>query len=142
MKNRVVRMITAVLVSTLITGCNVITTTDRADKADQNKMSRVELAQLQNKKQFALDSVEIYQIANREEFNLFLTELENRNGKVIIEISSGTVLDGQGNGVDNCGYYRHYYIFSAGDKIQTMFVYNPYTDYRDDIQYRVDTVVK
>lgn len=69
--------------------------------------------------------------------------LENRDGKIIIEVSNGTVTDSNGDGIDVCGYYRHYdNRFSVGDMVQSVFVYNPQNNSVDDILYRVDTLIE
>lgn len=64
--------------------------------------------------------------------------LQNRNGKVVIEIIEGTVLDDKGNGEYSYADYTYYINYDAetfhkGDKVITVFVYNPDTDYTDDI---------
>ena len=70
--------------------------------------------------------------------------LENRNGKIIIEVIDGTVLDDNGNGTDITGKYIKYDSdrFSKGDKVQTAFIYNPKTNSFDDVLYRIDTLMK
>ena len=70
---------------------------------------------------------------------LYLSE----STKIIIEVIEGTVLDSEGNGIDTCGYYVKYDTkkFSEGDKVQTVLIYNPDTNYIDDILYRIDTLI-
>lgn len=84
--------------------------------------------------------VQIYNIGNKHEHDILLDTLENRNGQIIIEIIQGTVLDENGDGVDVCSYYTHYDTdrFSKGDKVQSVFVYDPDNNYIDGILYRVD----
>ena len=69
--------------------------------------------------------------------------LENRNGKIIIEVIEATVLDDDGNACDDFGFYVKYDSgkYEKGDRVQTAFVYNPETNYLDDILYRVDTLI-
>lgn len=85
----------------------------------------------------------IYYVTTKKEYDSLFNALENRNGLTIIEISYGSVLDNEGNGVDTLGYYRHYdnSRFAEGDKIQSVFIYNPDTNFTDDILYRVDTLM-
>lgn len=87
---------------------------------------------------------QLYYTMTQEDFDALTPILENRNGNIIIEVSNGTVLDSDGNGTDDCGYYRHYDVekFSPGDYIQSVFIYNPDTNSTDDILYRVDTLIK
>lgn len=69
--------------------------------------------------------------------------LENRQGKIIIEVIEATVLDDEGNACDDFGFYVKYDSgkYEKGDRVQTAFVYNPETNYLDDILYRVDTLI-
>ena len=87
---------------------------------------------------------EVFYISSESDHEKLLDALENRNGKIIVEMSSGTVLDDEGNGQDICGYYIKYDSerFSAGDQVQSVFVYNPETNYIDDIVSRTDTLIK
>ena len=87
---------------------------------------------------------QLYYTLTQEDFDALTPILENRNGKIIIEVSNGTVSDSEGNGTDDCGYYRHYDSekFSPGDYVQSVFVYNPDTNSTDDILYRVDTLIE
>ena len=61
---------------------------------------------------------EVFYIGSESDHEKLLDVLENRNGKIVIEISTGTVLDTDGNGQDISGYYRKYESsrFSVGDK--------------------------
>lgn len=88
--------------------------------------------------------VQIYNIGNKHEHDILLDSLENRNGQIIIELIQGTVLDENGDGVDVCGYYTHYDIdrFSKGDKVQSVFIYDPDNNYIDGILYRVDALIE
>lgn len=72
--------------------------------------------------------------------------LENRDGKLVIEMAVGVVLDEDGNGkIINCQYcpdcYIHYSCGSVGDVIESYFVYNPDTNYYDDIMDRYDYII-
>lgn len=87
---------------------------------------------------------QLYYTLTQKDFDALTPILENRNGKIIIEVSNGTVSDSEGNGTDDCGYYRHYDSekFSPGDYVQSVFVYNTDTNSTDDILYRVDTLIE
>ena len=68
----------------------------------------------------------MYYIQTDDDMDRMKEILENRNVKIIIEISNGTVTDSNGDGIDICGYYRHYdNRFSVRDMVQSVFVYNP-----------------
>lgn len=86
----------------------------------------------------------IYNVSNKHEHDILLDGLENRNGKIIIEVIEGIVLNENGDGVDVCGYYTHYDTerFSKGDKVQSVFIYDPDNNYIDGILYRVDALIE
>ena len=65
--------------------------------------------------------------------------IKNRNGSLVIEIVEGVAYDNNGNGGNN-DYYIKYDTeqFSKGDEVISLFVYNPETNYADDVLYRVD----
>ncbi len=90
-----------------------------------------------------LPRVETHYLQTQEDFDGFNEILENRNGNIIIEISDGIVLDGNGNGRDDGGYYIHYDAsrFGAGESVRTMCIYDPNTAYIDDIVYRADFLI-
>lgn len=133
MKRRIVLAMTAIMI---MIGCNGITA-DGA-KTDTTRTVSKKTTQTQDMK---VDKTEVYYSKTKKEFDQLETVLENRNGKIIIEIFEGTVLDNDGNGQNDCGGYIHYDTtrFSEGDRVQTVFVYNPNTNYIDDILYRTDT---
>lgn len=59
---------------------------------------------------------------------------------VIVEEVEGTVLDEYGNGLDKDGYYISYRYVDCepGEQITTYCIYNPQTQFEDDILYRID----
>lgn len=73
-----------------------------------------------------------------------LTEdiLASRQGKLIIEKCIGTVTDDERNGVLNDGSYISYENVDCtkGDTITTYLIYNPDTNYTDDVIDRFDFV--
>lgn len=87
---------------------------------------------------------QIYYNNTLDDLETIETALENRNGKIIIEIINGTVIDNMGNGKDSNGYYIKYDAdrFIEGDRVQSMIVYNPDNNSIDDILYRVDVLVQ
>ncbi len=90
------------------------------------------------------DSVQVQHSKTREEFDRLTPVIENRNGRIIIELIDATVLDDDGNGSDSFGFYVKYDSgqFSKGDKVRSVFVYNPDTNYLDDIVCRVDQLME
>jgi len=78
--------------------------------------------------------------------------LRNRDGKIMIEecigVVTGTALDGSLCGkILNCGNPEYDYIgyrgidAEIGDVILSYFIYNPDTEFEDDILYRFDYVI-
>lgn len=134
MKNRIIKTIITLLTSTLLLGCNTL---------EVNKTESEQTAQtIRNDIDFG--NVEIYHSTSKEEFDRLTPILENRNGKIIIEVIDGTVLDDNGNGTDIAGKYIKYDSdrFSKGDKVQTVFIYNPKTNSFDDVLYRIDSLIE
>lgn len=78
--------------------------------------------------------------------DLTVNELENRNGNIIIERVLGVVTDAEnGDGCEFSGNYISYRSvpeISNGDVICTYLVYNPDTNYIDDIVARYDYVME
>ena len=79
-----------------------------------------------------------------------LTEdiLANRQGKLIIEKCVGTVTDDEKNGAIQNADSDYNYISYAdvdctkGDTVTTYLIYNPKTNYTDDVINRIDFVQK
>lgn len=128
-----------VLVTVLLVGCNSMTAGKHEETVEASKTDSTATNDGLNK----WDNTEVYYIQDTEDFNALTPILENRNGKIIIEVIEGIVLDSEGNGIDTCGYYVKYDTekFSKGDRVQTVFIYNPDTNYIDDILYRIDTLI-
>lgn len=160
MKKRIVRALLALMVSVSVIGCNTIKTADNTTEADSyiDMNTVISYSGTTNGLQLNFadgtgyyleipqesDSLtEVFYIGSESDHEKLLDALENRNGKIVIEVSSGTVLDDAGNGQDICGYYIKYDSerFSAGDQVQSVFVYNPGTNYIDDIVSRTDTLI-
>lgn len=159
MKNRMVKMIMATMTTVLLVGCNSITVRGQQDSIKANNMgsmlgnivsSITDSITVSNEVMAAghslhgWDNTEIYFTRTQKDYDAMTEVLENRNGKIIIEVIEATVLDDEGNGSDQFGFYVKYDSkrFSKGDKVQSVFVYNPDTNYIDDILYRIDTLIK
>lgn len=161
MKKRIIRGLLSMMISVSVIGCN---TTDVSDSTQENN-NYIDLNTVTsysgtaNGLQFNFtdgtgyyleipqesDSLtKVFYIGSESDHDKLLDVLENRNGKIVIEISTGTVLDTDGNGHDISGYYRKYDSsrFSAGDRVQSIFVYNPENNFIDDILYRLDIKIE
>lgn len=159
MKNRMVKMIMATMTTVLLVGCNSITVRGQQDSIKANNMgsmlgnivsSITDSITVSNEVIAAghslhgWDNTEIYFTRTQKDYDAMTEILENRNGKIIIEVIEATVLDDEGNGSDQFGFYVKYDSkrFSKGDRVQSVFVYNPETNYVDDILYRVDSLIE
>lgn len=136
MKNRIIKLIVGVLTTALLIGCNGLT----VGEITEIKQATI----IEAKRLYNWNNIEIHNIHDMANYDALTAILENRNGKIIIEISSGTVKNNSGDGVDVCGYYQHYDAirFSEGDTVQSVFVYNPKSNAVDDILYRSDTLIE
>ena len=88
------------------------------------------------------DRVKIFCTDSKEQFDRCTEALENRHGEIIVEVVHGTVLDDDGNGQLDSGYYIKYHTGKKGDRIESIFVYNGNSTALDDIEYRQDTILK
>ena len=136
MKRRIASMIlTSVLVAVM--GCNTSTasTSNVSCSMTCNNISIINDIK---------DNIHVYHSKTKEDFDRLTSIIENRNGKIIIEMVDATVLDDDGNGSDSFGFYVKYDSgrFSKGDKVRSVFVYNPDTNYLDDIVCRVDQLME
>ena len=141
MKRKIVTMILTLVTVATLTGCAVIRITDNTESAvDKMKTEEIGTGNMTDR---TTDNIEIYYTRTQEDFDRLTDILENRNGKIIIEISEGVVLDAVGNGADSLGNYIKYgNSFSVGDIMQSVFVYNPENNSVDDIVYRYDYLIE
>lgn len=94
------------------------------------------------------DSLDLIEVIDTNK--LSLEELNNRNGKLIIERTVGTVTEAKdGSGRILYGDPRYAYInykqvdgISNGDVICSYFIYNPDTNYEDDVLMRFDYIIE
>lgn len=137
-------MILSVVLATTIVSSTVSGDSIARDNTTSNSM--IDNKQVQYIDEIAInnDSVQIYQAKTKEEYDRLTHIIENRNGKIIIEVVNTTVLDDEGNGSDQFGFYVKYDSerFHKGDKVQSIFVYNPETNYLDDIICQTDTLIE
>lgn len=149
----------ATMTTVLLVGCNSITVRGQQDSIKANNMgsmlgnivsSITDNITVSNEAMAAghslhgWDNTEIYFTRTQKDYDAMTEILENRNGNIIIEVIEATVLDDEGNGSDQFGFYVKYDSkrFSKGDKVQSVFVYNPDSNYIDDILYRVDSLIE
>lgn len=88
------------------------------------------------------DRVKIFYTDGKEQFDACTKALESRHGEIIVEVVHGTMLDDEGNGQLDSGYYIKYHTGKKGDRIESIFVYNADSTVLDDIEYRQDTILK
>lgn len=147
------------MATVLLIGCNSITVRGQHDSIKADNISSIlhntisivtdditasNEAMAADKGLHGWDNTEVYFTRTQKDYDAMTEILENRKGKIIIEVIEATVLDHEGNGSDQFGFYVKYDAkrFSKGDKVQSVFVYNPDTNYVDDILYRVDSLIE
>lgn len=142
MRNRIVKVMAMVLATVMLTGADCTTageqTETRVDSVSDNMITETTET---TDNMIVWDNTEVYFTRTKADYDRMTEILENRNGKIIIEVIEATVLDDEGNACDDFGFYVKYDSgkYEKGDRVQTAFVYNPETNYLDDILYRVDT---
>ena len=52
------------------------------------------------------------------------------------------MIDDYGNGRTDTGDYIRYDGLEKGTRVETVLIYDPATNYIDDIMYRADTIIK
>ena len=88
---------------------------------------------------------EIYYINSSEDFDRCTYAVQNRNGKIIIEVIRASVTSDNGDArITADGSYIKYSAddVQTGDTMETVLVYNPSNNYIDDIMYRADTFLE
>ena len=110
MKKRLVRALLAMMVSVSVIGCNTIKTADSVTENDNcidmntiiSYSGTADGLQLNFEDgtgyyleipQESDNLTEVFYISSESDHEKLLDALENRNGKIIVEMSSGTVLD-------------------------------------------------
>lgn len=149
MKRIVCMMLSTVLTATTIVSSTVSCNSTICSSITSNNItsdSIVDNKQVQDIDEMVInrDSIQLYHAKTKEEYDRLTPIIENRNGKIIIEVIDGTVLDDEGNGSDQFGFYVKYDSerFHKGNRVQSVFIYNPDTNYVDDIICRIDTQIE
>lgn len=141
MRNRIFKVMATVLATVMLTGADCTT----AGEQTETKAVRItdNVLSYTTDNMIAWDNTEVYFTRTQADYDRMTEILENRNGKIIIEVIEATVLDYDGNACDDFGFYVKYDSgkYEKGDRVQTAFVYNPENNYLDDILYRVDTLI-
>ena len=133
MKNRIVKaMMISVTMMMMVTGCE-----DTAKSIDVKSIeTSVELPQNMTDD----FQTEIYYIDSQEESDKCYEALQHREGKIIIEVVTGTVTGENGDGqIDYQGYIKYHGGLAVETRVESVMIYNPDNNYIDDIMYRADT---
>lgn len=76
--------------------------------------------------EFSVDeNTKVFCPSTMEEYDIMANHIESNSTGTTIEISMGTVMDSEGNGVSDYGYYIHYdtEVFKEGDRVLSVFTY-------------------
>lgn len=134
MKNKVLKMMIGTLCAVTLMGKPVTLSSNINEGKTTINQSKAETG--------ADDRVKIFYTDSKEQFDACTEALEKRNGEIIVEVVHGTVLDDEGNGQLDSGYYIKYHTGKKGDRIESIFVYSTDSTALDDIKYRQDTILK
>ena len=86
---------------------------------------------------------ETYYIKSQADYERSADTINHRDEKIIIQVVQGTVISGNGDGeLDIGGYIKYNADLKRGDRVETVLVYNPATNFDDDVMYRADTLIK
>ena len=134
MKSKMIKMMIGTLCVVSMIGKPVTLSNNINESKETTEQSKAETG--------ADDKVKIFYTDSTEQFDACTEALESRHGEIIVEIVHGTVLDDEGNGQLDSGYYIKYHTGKKGDRIESIFVYNGNSTALDDIEYRQDTILK
>ena len=143
MMNRTVKTIITVLATVLLVGCNSVTSGKQTETIADNRTDNV-IVETATENINKWDNTEVYFTRTKEDYDKMTEILENRNGKIIIKVIETTVLNNEGNASDAFGFYVKYESgkYTKGDRVQSVFVYNPDSNYSDDILYMIDSLIR
>lgn len=88
---------------------------------------------------------EIYYINSVKDFDRCTYAVQNRNGKIIIEVVRAVIISDNGDArITADGSYIKYSAddVQTGDTMETVLVYNPLNNHIDDVMYRADTFLE
>lgn len=134
MKSKMIKMMMGTLCVMSMIGKPVTLSNGINESRETTEQSKAETG--------ADDRVKIFYTDSTEQFDRCTEALENRNGEIIVEVVHGTVLNDEGNGQLDSGYYIKYHTGKKGDRIESIFVYNAGSTALDDIEYRQDAILK
>ena len=122
MINRMIKVMCGVVCGMMITSSSMVTT-------DTVKTTGFE--------------TETYYVKSQADYERSADAITHKDEKIIIQIVQGTVISDNGDGeLDTGGYIKYDADLKQGDRVETVLVYNPATNYTDDVMYRADTLIK
>ena len=122
MLNRMIKVMCGVVCGMMITSSSMVTT-------DTVKPTVFE--------------TETYYVKSQADYERSADAITHRNGKIVIQVVQGTVISDNGDGeLDTGGYIKYDADLKQGDRVETVLIYNPATNFDDDMMYRADTLIK
>lgn len=122
MLNRMIKVMCGVVCGMMITSSSMVTT-------DTVKSTGFE--------------TETYYVKSQADYERSADAITHRNGKIVIQVVQGTVISDNGDGeLDTGGYIKYDADLKQGDRVETVLIYNPATNFDDDMMYRADTLIK
>lgn len=122
MLNRMIKVMCGIVCGMMITSSSMVTT----DTATTTEFE-----------------TEMYYVKSQADYERSTDAITHRDGKIIIQVVQGTVISDNGDGeLDTGGYIKYDDDLEIGDRVETVLIYNPTTNYTDDVMYRADTLVE
>ena len=122
MLNRMIKIMCGIVCGMMITSSSMVTT-DTAKTTDFE--------------------TETYFIKSQADYERSADAIIHRDGKIIIQVVQGTVISDNGDGeLDAGGYIKYDADLKQGDRVETVLIYNPATNFDNDVMYRADTLIK
>ena len=146
------RTLIACMITSIITGMMIpytIKTEDNDTVTDTNNRLKTTIESNIDNSLIGVDTTgfvtEVYYINSVDDYNRCNSALQHRDGKIIIEVLHAVVTSDNGDAMTTVnGDYIKYNgdDVVTGDYMETVLVYNPTTNFDDDVMYRADTFLK
>lgn len=142
-------MITSMITGMMMTGYNYVQARDTKTEINtenrQTELTESKVNTVLNEIDTDEFETEIYYINTVEDYDRSTEAVLHRDGKIIIEVVQAVVVSDNGDArmTVNDGYIKYNAEdVKVGDMMETVLVYNPATNYDDDVMFRADTFLK
>lgn len=144
------RTLITCMITSMITGMTIphmidAESTKTATQSRQETTTETTVNSLLNRLDTTGFETEIYYINSVKDFDRCTYAVQNRNGKIIIEVVRAVIISDNGDArITADGSYIKYSAddVQTGDTMETVLVYNPLNNHIDDVMYRADTFLE